>query len=62
METYGSARPECAQIEDSGFLDVRGFGGSVVPHDASNHDRNFKWARDTAESKSALSFDKHENK
>jgi hypothetical protein len=51
METYDSARPERAQIEDSGFLDVRGFDGSVVPHDASNHDKKFEWARDTVESK-----------
>jgi len=33
METYGSARPEHAQIEDSGFLDVRDSGGIAISHD-----------------------------
>ena len=45
METYGSARPGRAQIEDSGFLNVRNSNSSAPSNDKSNHDRKVKFAR-----------------
>lgn len=58
METYGSARPERAQIEDSGFLHVRDFDGSALSNDKSNHGEKIQMGKGTAESKvhGALTF------
>ena len=56
METYGSAHPERAQIEGSGFLDVSDFDSSVLPHDQSNHNGTNKLVKGTAGSKVHRAF------
>jgi hypothetical protein len=57
METYDSARPERAQIEDSGFLNVRDFDGNVLSNDKSNHGQKTSNWQGYGRVQSALSFD-----